>query len=126
MSGLDHCHQGDVFSASFAAVPHVIEVLATAPTRAGFDFFLLPAAIEVARDEKGATISSALEPAYRTALARLPHLASAALTAACDADLCQSALAACAVAAGDLGLARLLIEIEHSDIGEVIEWYRAR
>jgi hypothetical protein len=42
-------HQGDVYPASFAAVPHVVSALASAPTRAGFDYFLFPACVEVAR-----------------------------------------------------------------------------
>ena len=36
-------HQGDVYSASFAAVPHVVEVLSTAPEVADFSFFQFPA-----------------------------------------------------------------------------------
>ena len=35
-------HQGDVFSASFAAVPHVIAALSTAPAKADVSFFLFP------------------------------------------------------------------------------------
>jgi hypothetical protein len=33
------CHQGDIYSASFAAVPHIVRVLASAPDRADSAFF---------------------------------------------------------------------------------------
>src|SRR5688572_14620061 len=42
-------HQGDVYSASFAAVPHVIEALARAPERADSSYFQFPAWIEICR-----------------------------------------------------------------------------
>ena len=42
-------HQGDIFFASLAAVPHIIHVAASAPDRADYNFFLLPACIEIAR-----------------------------------------------------------------------------
>jgi hypothetical protein len=36
-------HQGDVYSASFAAVPHIVRVLATAPAAASFVYLQFPA-----------------------------------------------------------------------------------
>ena len=40
-------HQGDVYSASFATVPHVIDAIARNPTGVAFDFFQFPAWIEI-------------------------------------------------------------------------------
>jgi len=120
------CHQGDVYSASFAAVPHIVEILSTAPHRAGFDFFLLPTAVEIARAEKGVVIADQLNAAYSQALSKLPALATAVLQPTCDRNLCQSALAACAVVAGQTELARLLVDLDSDDIGEVLEWYEGR
>jgi hypothetical protein len=119
-------HQGDIFSASFAAVPHIVNALATAPQRAGFDYFLLPASIEVARVENNVAVPAALRESYFEAVARLPGLAGAVLRPNCDADLCRSALAACAASAGDLDVARLLIEVDGEDIPEVLKWYEER
>jgi hypothetical protein len=120
------CHQGDVYSASFAAVPHIIQALSTSPKRAGFDYFLLPAAVEVARVEKSVAIPDALRASYVEALSRLPALASSAVQGQGDQILGQSALAAFAVGVGDVALARLLIEIDHGDIAEVLSWYQNR
>jgi hypothetical protein len=50
------CHQGDVYSASFAAVPHVVRILALFPSKACFDFFLFPASVEIARHRSDVTV----------------------------------------------------------------------
>ena len=41
------CHQGDVFTASYAALPHIIALLENYPEKAHFELFLLPASIEI-------------------------------------------------------------------------------
>jgi hypothetical protein len=120
------CHQGDVYSASFAAVPHIVQALSAAPGRAGFDYFLLPATVEVARVERDVVIPEALRASYFEALSKLPSLAGAAMRGQPDPSLCQSAMAAFAVGAGDVELARMLIEIAHADIAEVLKWYQSR
>src|SRR5690348_14783407 len=42
-------HQGDVYPASFAAVPHVVDALATRPESAPAVFFQFPAWVEICR-----------------------------------------------------------------------------
>jgi hypothetical protein len=42
-------HQGDVYSASFAAVPHVIEAIASSPERVTDVYFHFPAWVEICR-----------------------------------------------------------------------------
>jgi hypothetical protein len=44
-------HQGDVYSASFAAVPHVVHALSTAPERADASFFQFPTWVEIYRQK---------------------------------------------------------------------------
>ena len=120
------CHQGDVYSASFAAVPHIVGVLANDPGRASMSYFLLPASVEVARESKGILVPSSLSTAYSTALAQLPSLAAAAAQPAWNESFCTSALAATAVATGNHQTARLLLETGHSDIPEVLDWLQSR
>jgi hypothetical protein len=120
------CHQGDVYPASFAAVPHIVQILSAAPQCAVFNFFLLPAAVEVARVEKNVAIPAELYASYFEALSRLPVLAAAGFRAGQDQNLTQCALAAFAVGAGDIDFARLLIELERRDLAEVLEWYLSR
>ena len=108
------CHQGDVYSASFAAVPHVIEILSRHLNRACFDFFLLPASIEVARFRHEIVVPHELAEDYHRSLARLPGLVSGAADRAWDPTLCQSILAATAVGKDQHALARLLLEIDEA------------
>jgi hypothetical protein len=120
------CHQGDVYSASFAAVPHVIEILSTNLTTACFDFFLLPAWIEVERHRKGILVPHRLSDDYHRGLTRLPLLVSGAADRVGDAALCQSILAAAAVGQHQHAIAELLLEVDDSDIPEMLEWYFSR
>jgi hypothetical protein len=46
-------HQDDVYSASFAAVPHVVRAMAVAPTRADAGYFQFPAWVEISRQRLG-------------------------------------------------------------------------
>jgi hypothetical protein len=116
-------HQGDIFSASFAAVPHVVRVLSSAPTRATFDYFLFPASVEVARTTQHLEIPAFLAASYIESLARLPALAAAAVSVGSDSELSQAALAAFAAGVGQTHLARLLLEMESGDLPEILDWY---
>src|SRR5215475_8916129 len=49
-------HQGDVYSASFAAVPHVIAALAIDPSKADAGYFHFPAWVECCRARKQVSI----------------------------------------------------------------------
>ncbi|HEU4670565.1 MAG TPA: hypothetical protein VFR91_07640 [Dyella sp.] len=120
------CHQGDIYSASFAAVPHIVQALAANTSRASVSYFLLPASIEVARDSANAVVPPSLSVAYFAALAQLPVLAGAAARPDWDESLCTSALAATAAATGNHQTARLLLETEQSDIPEVLNWLQSR
>jgi hypothetical protein len=116
------CHQGDIFPASFAAVPHIVQALSLSPEWASLDYFLLPASIEVARVKKSVPVPESLAEAYFSAMARLPALAGVASRPGWDPDLCQSALAAIVAATGQHTLAELLIELGPSELSRVLEW----
>ena len=120
------CHQGDIYPASFAAVPHIVGALAANPSRASMSYFLLPASIEVARASGSIVVPPSLATAYFAALAQLPMLAGAAAHPAWNESLCTAALAATAAATGNHQTARLLLETEQSDIPEVINWLQSR
>ncbi len=120
------CHQGDVYPASFAAVPHFVQTLADHIDCACFDFFLLPASIELARHRRGVSVPAGLADDYRQSLARFPALAGAAAVGPWDATRCRSILAAVAVAKSQFETAELLIEIDDGDTSEVLQWYFSR
>jgi hypothetical protein len=119
-------HQGDIFTASFAAVPHIVEALASAPQRASLSYFLLPASIEAARARGTSEPAADLAGPYFEALRRIPGLAAASSRQGWDASLCHAALAAIAVATGNHQTAELLLGVEESDVPEVLEWLQSR
>jgi hypothetical protein len=118
------CHQGDIYSASFAATPVIVDALSTAPAKASQSYFLLPVCIELARVNHRVDPPVGLEKPYFGSLTKFPQIiANAALD---DQDLAAAALAAVAVSKGQWRTAQLLVEIESRDIPEVLEWYHAR
>ena len=120
------CHQGSIYPASFAAVPYIVLALEGSPRLAGFDYFALPVAVEIARVKDGVSIPPRLASAYQAAIRKLPKLALAAIGDRHERELVQSAIAAFAVGAGEIQVAELLFEVDPGDISEVLEWYENR
>jgi hypothetical protein len=119
-------HQGDVFSASFAAVPHVVRVLAADPVTAGPEFFHFPAWVEICRWRKGVEIPQDLSEAYHAALARLPGLVASASAVAWSEEKLACALAAVAAAKGHPHVAEVVLELNEDVAGKFLEWFFAR
>src|SRR5215469_1663012 len=66
------CYQGDVYTASYAAVPHIVRICLAADGPIDCSFFLLPACIEIARANAcGPEIPSELHEWYRAGLGQL-------------------------------------------------------
>jgi hypothetical protein len=116
-------HQGDIYSASFAAVPEIVKCLAASPQCATFSFFALPASIEVARVKAGMSVPSELREAYFEALHLLAALAASWASTKSDTLISQAAIAAFAASVGQHGYAELALEIPPEEITEVFEWY---
>lgn len=69
------CHQGDVYPASFAAVPYLADIALRTSYDFAWDFFALPACIEIARNNKKLEVPEELKQAYFDALKKLYKLA---------------------------------------------------
>ena len=107
------CHQSDVFEASYAAVPHIVEICAKASGPVDFGFFQLPAAIEVARaNGKGPAVPAFLERAYRSAIDRLSDCIALHRTDCWDEATLLSALSAQAVAKGHHRIAQAIMNLD--------------
>ena len=115
-------HQGDVYPATFAAVPHVVRALATAPASAHSTYFQFPAWVEICRQNQGTAIPPDLESAYFSALAELPGLVSAAAARSWDADFLACALSAIAAAKGSAKVAEAAMELTPENAGEFLQW----
>lgn len=115
-------HQGDVYSASFAAVPHVVEALSSSPSKAGSTYFQFPAWVEICRAKNCISVPSDLLPAYHAALAKLPSLVAAAAEREWDEDLLVCTLSAIAASRGFTTVAEAALELTPSVATEFMEW----
>lgn len=119
-------HQGDVYSASFAAVPHVIEALASNPLRADFSYLQFPAWVEICRAKNGTSIPDDIAPAYFESLSRLPALVGAAASRQWDEEFVRCALSAIAAAKGLPAVAEAVLELSPDVAAEFMEWFYER
>ena len=115
-------HQGDVFPASFAAVPHVVSALASQPENASFTYFHFPAWVEICRQRHGMTVPTELEEAYYSALSQLPGLAATAASRPWDENMVASVLAAIAAAKGNVKVAEAALELSPDVAATFLEW----
>lgn len=116
-------HQGDVYTASFAAVPHVVAFLASSPARADFSFFQFPAWVEICRRKQDISIPGDLAPAYWAALAELPALVAKAAESDWDESKLSCALAALAVAKGFPSVGEAVLEINSEIAEQFLQWH---
>lgn len=119
-------HQGDVYSASFAAVPHVVEALASAPLSADFSYFQFPAWVEVCRAKNNVPVPDDIASAYFQSLSRLPSLIAAASARQWDEGFLCCALSAIAAAKGQPAIAEAVLELSSEVAGEFMEWFNER
>lgn len=117
------CHQGTVYSASFAAVPHIVRAAASNPLQAGVDFFQLPACIEIARHRNRANVPADVAESYFESIAELPGLVGAAAARDWDADFLLCALSAIAAAKGFPDVAEAALELNPEVASQFLEWF---
>jgi hypothetical protein len=116
------CHQDDVYTASYAAVPHIVRIAAEAPGPVDFSFFQLPAAIEIARRTgRGPDIPAGYADDYHRAIAQLVETVSLHREEAWDQSMLLSAAAALAVAKGHVDVAEALLNLDADWIAKINE-----
>ena len=119
-------HQGDVYSASFAAVPHIVQTLSLAPAKAPEDYFHFPVWVEICRYRKNISIPDDLLPAYTEALDKLPQLVSAATVRDWSGDFSLCALSAIAVGKKLPEIAAAILELTPDVLAEFQNWIASR
>jgi hypothetical protein len=105
------CHQGDVYSASFAASPHLLRIAANASGPCAWDLFGLPVSIEIARVRNQVDVPATLVEAYQAALVRLPETVCRHLGWEWNHTFTQAATAALALSKGHIDLAEAIVEL---------------
>jgi hypothetical protein len=113
-------HQGDVYPASFAAVPHIVSVLATSPSLASFTYFQFPVWVEICRLRHNLTVPEELSLSYFEALQKLGSLVCAASSRDWDFDFTRVALAAMAISKGFALMAEALLELDKASAEEFL------
>ena len=116
-------HQGDVYSASFAAVPHVVKALASAPSSADSTYLQFPAWVEICRTKNNVAVPEDLAPAYFDALSQLPSLVAAAASRPWDEGFLRCALSAIAAAKDQPSVAEAVLELSPDAASEFMQWW---
>ena len=94
-------HQGDIYSASIAAVPTIVSTLASDPGRATLSFYMLPASIAIADHLTAIAADHEVRNNFSVAISKLGVIAAQALPQITDPDIRIAAQAAVMVAQGD-------------------------
>ncbi|MBB1248504.1 hypothetical protein H2O14_06780 [Rhizobium sp. G21] len=114
------CHQGDVYVASYAAVPHIVHIAKETEGPIDFSFFAFPAAVEIARRTgPGPDIPAADVDAYHRAIAQLIDNVSLHRHQAWNQPMLLAVAAALAVAKGHIAAAEALLNLDDDWIGRI-------
>lgn len=106
------CHQGDVYTASYAALPHLVAVARSGADRRSIAALDLVGAIEAARLQgKGPAVPGDLAAAYDAALSALPEIAARLLSGPREEEECRVILGALAAAKGHPQLSAAILEL---------------
>lgn len=115
------CHQGDVYTASYAALPHLVRVMVSQPERVPMTLLLLVACIEIARQKgQGPAIPVTLESSYQSALEQIPEIIGSLSRNRWNHWFCGAALSAIAASKGFHRLAEAILELDAETIEEVL------
>lgn len=116
------CHQGDVYSASYAAVPHLVRIVEENPDKFRWTLLSLVHSIEVARSEgRGPALPDDLRDPYLKALARIPAIAGGLLAGDRTELELRVILGACASTKGFPSLGEAIAELEPEIIARLLE-----
>lgn len=116
------CHQGDVYDASYAALPHIVEIAVSAKEPIDFSFFQLPAAIEIARNSgNGPPVPADMAEAYSHAVSRLTECVAVHRHEDWDEPTLLSAVSALAAAKGHHRIAEAIMNLDDDLITKLVD-----
>lgn len=115
------CHQDDVYTGSYAALPRLVAAMEGQPQAANWSTLLLAISIEISRLKgNGPAVPDELGSSYAAAVARLPALAQALASKDCDELMARVAAAAIPTARGYPDLADGILHLNPDDIDRMI------
>lgn len=114
--------QNCVYTASYAALPHMVEMMADAPERAHPGVLELVTRIEIARSKgNGPDMHDALAAMYEAALKRLPEVIAAMSRQSWDEAFTRIAAAALAVSRQQPTLAEAILELKPGKLADFMD-----
>ncbi len=118
-------HQGDIGEASYAAVPHLVRIGRSLPSR-DWNLYGLVSTIEIERHRKtNPALPAWMAESYRAAWHELLEVALEDLTSSNEPESVRSILGVLALAKGELQLGALIAHSDSSEIAEILEEYTA-
>jgi len=119
------CHQGSIYSASYAALPIIVSLIEGALEKVDYNYFLLPVSIEIARlNGNGPEIGKGLEVNYFEAIRTMGYLTGRINTT--DGTMISVLSAATAVCHGKAALAEAILELTPDTLMDFQEWLEDR
>ena len=110
------CHQGDTYTASYAALPHLVAIANLPAFHRRYDPLLLAGCIELSRlEHRGPKVPEDLVPAYSQAIAEAKTLTEQALAHAWDNDSREAFGGSLAAFRGDVAAARAIFDADLED-----------
>src|SRR5258706_13832566 len=110
------CHQGDIYTASYAALPHIVAIARGRAMPGPYDPLMLAGCIELARLEgRGPPIPTCLAGPYHAAVAEARGLAEKALRHAVDEDSQRAFRGSLAALNGDVAGAKAVFDGDLDD-----------
>lgn len=107
------CHQGDVYTASYAAVPHILAAGSKKPIPQRMDFLLIVAKIEAMRLTKTAPrIPVDLKQSYESAIREGVSLAMSCLGQKWPEDEYRVVLGALAIFSGHVAFGNMILDFD--------------
>lgn len=115
-------HQGDVYTASFAAVPHLISALWTSPVSTDYNYLHFAGYVESRRQQLKIEVPADLSLGYSAAMKSIPALVAEIAASDWDEFRLACALAAIAAAKGSGILAEALLEMKPQVAEAFLDW----
>ena len=114
------CHQGDAYTASYAAVPHVVHIASQAVGPIDLSFFHMPVAIEIARQTgQGPAVLDEYVQAYQNAIESLPGIAGRHGKEPWSRSMVLVVAAAQAAAKGHIDIAEAMLNLDDDLIARI-------
>ena len=118
----DLLNQRHVYTASYAALPHMVEMMGDAPDRANWCVLELVTRIEIARAKgKGPAMDDVQAALYYSAMDRLPEVIAAIAQKKWDEHLARTAAAALAASRGQHMLAEAILELKPGQLEDFMD-----